>query len=168
MRGRGAREAVPDLRRLVLVSARDRRCRSRFRRAVPANFRHEALSVALAQQHPAVMKLEEDDRDLVLWLVGTHHGYGRPFFPSSSDPAPETETTVEIDNARLTAKAEEAPLRLDQGWFECAERLNRRYGPWELARLEAVVRLADHAASADEQKDTHGTETKADATEVIT
>jgi len=136
-------------------------------RAAPENFRHEALSVALAQRHPAVKKLDEDDRDLVLWLVGTHHGYGRPFFPPSSDPAPDTETTLEIDDRGLFAKAEEAPLRLDQGWFERAERLNRRFGPWELARLEAIVRLADHAASADEQKDTHRLETKAAATEAV-
>jgi CRISPR-associated endonuclease/helicase Cas3 len=127
--------------------------------------RHEALSVALARQHPAVMQLDEDDRDLVLWLVGTHHGYGRTFFPPCDDStvdSAETKVAVEIDGQKLTAKAGDAPLRLDQGWFERAEFLLRRYGPWELARLEAILRLADHAASADEQ------ETKADTTEVIT
>jgi hypothetical protein len=51
----------------------------------------------------------------------------------------------------LDVRADEAPLRLNQGWFERAARLRRRYGPWELARLEAILRLADHAATADEQ-----------------
>lgn len=129
--------------------------RSAGQRAAPENFRHEALSVALAQQHPAVMKLDEDDRDLVLWLVGTHHGYGRPFFPpcddSRIDGAKGPTVKVEIDDQELAATPADAPLRLDQGWFERAERLLRRYGPWELARLEAIVRLADHAASAEEQ-----------------
>jgi CRISPR-associated endonuclease/helicase Cas3 len=58
---------------------------------------------------------------------------------------------VSLSGAELSAIAGEAPLRLDQGWFERAERLRRAYGPWELARLEAILRLADHAASAEEQ-----------------
>lgn len=136
---------------LLAKSAREE-YRSRAVRAAPKNFRHEALSVALAKKHPVAATLAEEERDLVLWLVGTHHGYGRPFFPPSQDEAPQTGARLEIDAAQLTAQANEAPLRLDQGWFELAERLNRRYGPWELARLEAILRLADHAASAEEQE----------------
>jgi CRISPR-associated endonuclease/helicase Cas3 len=138
---------------LLAKSARIDRVRgghSRIR-AAPENFRHEALSVALAEKHPEVVALDAEARDLVLWLVGTHHGFGRPFFPPCRDPAPETQATVRIDNRTFVAEAREAPLRLDQGWFERAQRVNRRHGPWELARLEAILRLADHAASAEEQ-----------------
>ena len=125
---------------------------SRRLRAAPLDFRHEALSVALAGKHPRIASLSEEDRDLVLWLIGTHHGYGRPFFPPCVDPTPLTRVEVVIDDNELSAEAREAPIRLDQGWFELAERLRRRYGPWELARLEAILRLADHAASAEEQE----------------
>jgi CRISPR-associated endonuclease/helicase Cas3 len=120
--------------------------------AAPEGFRHEALSVALAERHPDLAKLSEDERALLLWLVGTHHGWGRPFFPPPKDSAPETEAALPLDGAELAAQAGEAPLRLDQGWFERVERLRRTYGPWELARLEAILRLADHAASAEEQE----------------
>jgi CRISPR-associated endonuclease/helicase Cas3 len=121
-------------------------------RAVPDGFRHEALSVAMAQKHPAVMALPAEQQDLALWLIGTHHGYGRPFFPPCYDPAPETEARITLHEAPLDARAKEAPIRLDQGWCELAERVRRRYGPWELARLEAIVRLADHLVSAEEQE----------------
>ena len=125
-------------------------------RATPESFRHEALSVALAEKHPAVAQLSQDERDLLLWLVGTHHGWGRPFFPPPTDEAAGTESRIPLDGMELSAAADEAPLRLDQGWFERAERLRRAYGPWELARLEAILRLADHAASADEQEGPSG------------
>ncbi len=124
----------------------------RGQRAVPENFRHEALSVPLAAKHLEVEALDENERDLLLWLIGTHHGYGRPFFPPCFDPEPATNAEVMIDGQSLAVTAAEAPLRLDQGWFERAERLRWRYGPWELARLEAILRLADHAASAEEQR----------------
>jgi CRISPR-associated endonuclease/helicase Cas3 len=123
-----------------------------MRRASPEGFRHEALSVALAEKHMDVIKLQNADRDLVLWLIGTHHGYGRPFFPPYEDPLPQTEVTVTGDGWSVTGKATDAPIRLDQGWFDRVLRLNRQYGPWELARLEAILRLADHAASALERR----------------
>lgn len=122
----------------------------RFPRAVPEHFRHEALSVAMAARHPEVAALDVLERDLVLWLIGTHHGFGRPFFPPCQEPLPHYRAEAEVDGVRLVAEAGEAPLRLDQGWFERAERLRRHYGPWELARLEAILRLADHVASAEE------------------
>jgi CRISPR-associated endonuclease/helicase Cas3 len=120
--------------------------------ATPKGFRHEALSVALAVKHPAIIGLSEEERDLALWLIGTHHGYGRLFFSPAVDPQPSTESVVTSDGAQLTARADEAPTRLDQGWFELAARVSRRYGPWELARLESMLRLADHFASAEEQQ----------------
>ncbi len=124
--------------------------------ATPKNFRHEALSVALARQYSTITQLNKEDCDLVLWLVGTHHGYGRPFFPpcedSTDDASKKAQVSVEIDGQVLTAKPSDAPLRLEQGWFERAGRLLQRFGPWELARLEAILRLADHVASADEQQ----------------
>jgi CRISPR-associated endonuclease/helicase Cas3 len=135
-----------------LLAKSGRGASSRSVRATPENFRHEALSVALAARHPALAELDEDDRDLVFWLIGTHHGYGRPFFPPCLDPQPTTVTELASDGTVLLARADAAPLRLDQGWFERATRLNRRFGPWELARLEGVLRLADHAASAEEQR----------------
>ena len=133
-----------------------RRGRSRSLKAAPDNFRHEALSVALASKHPEVVALSEKERDLVLWLIGTHHGYGKPFFLPSDDPASEIMAEVEVDKNALSAAAREAPLRMDQGWFELVERLRRRYGPWELARLESILRLADHGASAEEQEKANG------------
>ncbi len=127
------------------------RSQSRGLRAIPNGFRHEALSVALAEKHPEVVRLPEQDRDLVLWLIGTHHGYGRPFFPSCEDPLPQMEVSVDGSGWSVAVHCGDAPLRLDQGWVERCQRLNRRYGPWELARLEAILRLADHAASASER-----------------
>lgn len=118
-------------------------------RAVPEYFRHEALSVALAEQNPEIRTLPEDRRDLLFWLIGTHHGYGRPFFP----PCIDDQRSMLLEYEGMAAHVGDAPLRLDQGWFERAERLTRRHGPWELARLEAILRLADHRASAEEAQE---------------
>jgi CRISPR-associated endonuclease/helicase Cas3 len=50
---------------------------------LPDRWRHEALSVRLAMLHPKLS--EAADPALVLWLIGTHHGFGRPLFPHA-DP----------------------------------------------------------------------------------
>jgi CRISPR-associated endonuclease Cas3-HD len=157
LRGRGMLISLElvDLQDDVLLAKSARgQGRRNSSRATPNNFRHEALSVALAGMHPAVARLPSDDRDLVLWLIGTHHGYGRPFFPPMIDDASEIEATVPdgIVGPELRARGDDAPIRLDQGWFERAERLVRRFGPWELARLEAILRLSDHVASAEEER----------------
>jgi len=118
-------------------------------RAVPKYFRHEALSVAFAEKDPRIAALSPDEKDLVLWLIGTHHGYGRPFFP----PCLDDQSSMSLEYGGVTVRVGDAPLRLDQGWLELAERVTRRYGPWELARLEAVLRLADHCASEEEVRE---------------
>jgi CRISPR-associated endonuclease/helicase Cas3 len=104
---------------------------------LPDRWRHEALSVRLARTHAGLAGA--NDPDLVLWLVGTHHGYGRPLFPHC-DPM-EKEPEVGPQSLAFDWNG------LD--WPSLFSRLKARYGVWELARMEAILRLADHRASEE-------------------
>ena len=86
-------------------------------------FRHEALSVLEAG----------DQSELTKALIGTHHGYGRPLFPSDSlPPRANASTLSDADGDSLKRFAE----------------LNRIYTPWTLAWLESLLKSADARASA--------------------
>ena len=117
---------------------------------LPDKWRHEALSVRLA---PRVARFNEaQDRELVLWLIGTHHGYGRPFFPhcDADDDKPRKLPAVVGLPSELPAGPGPQSLAYDLDgldWPALFVRLKARYGVWELARMEAVLRLADHRAS---------------------
>jgi CRISPR-associated endonuclease/helicase Cas3 len=134
--------------------------------------RHEFNSVALAESHPAILE-EAHDPDLVLHLVGTHHGFGRPLPQIKMDDEPadlevvgrlndegfrlsDAENGQHVDSGqrlvRLRASSDlaETPLALDMAdrfW-----RLQERYGHHGLAWLEAILRLADHQQSAEEAR----------------
>jgi hypothetical protein len=56
--------------------------------------------VRLALENPRLQ--EAHDRALVLWLVGTHHGLGRPFF-DVRDPANEGDATALLDLPQVYA-----------------------------------------------------------------
>jgi CRISPR-associated endonuclease/helicase Cas3 len=117
------------------------------RAGLPDKWRHEALSVRLAREH--VRFQEANDGELVLWLIGVHHGYGRPLFPHA-DEAPPTELPDVLGG--LTAASGPGPQSLNfsfdgRDWTQIFERLKHRYGVWELAWMEAIIRLADHRAS---------------------
>ncbi len=121
--------------------------RAAARAGLPPGVRHEAWSVAAAEK-----LLEDRDqafRDLVLWLIGTHHGRGRPFFPPIEDPGAE-DFTLPCDDHEMRVPGDPGLHRLDSFWFDLRERLHRRFGPWRLAWLEAILRLADHRASEEE------------------
>ena len=117
---------------------------------LPDKWRHEALSVRLA---PHVARFNEvQDPELVLWLIGTHHGYGRPFFPhcDAADDKPRKLPAVIGLPSELPAGPGPQSLAYDRDgldWPALFVRLKARYGVWELARMEAVLRLADHRAS---------------------
>nr|WP_300327736.1 type I-U CRISPR-associated helicase/endonuclease Cas3 [Accumulibacter sp.] len=86
--------------------------------SLPRGWRHEMASAVLQKGA------------LVRYLVGSHHGLGRPLLPAAPD------------------------LGLWQklaGWAECWACLQRTYGPWGLAYLEALLRLADWTVSVEEQ-----------------
>jgi CRISPR-associated endonuclease/helicase Cas3 len=117
--------------------------------ALPRHWRHEVASVRIAAARLAQDQTAADP-DLLLWLIGTHHGYGRPFFPHDDDWDAYEMTLLGTKLHRAPG-----PDKLDfdwdgTDWAGLMERLQSRYGPWELAFLEACLRLADHRASAGE------------------
>lgn len=120
---------------------------------LPDKWRHEALSVRAAIAHPALKQAH--DRLLVLWLIGTHHGHGRPNFPHA-DPVDREGKKLHLPTAlgeQLLLKGKEpGPQSLafafdDLNWAEIFVALKEEYGIWGVARLEAFMRLADHRAS---------------------
>lgn len=119
---------------------------------LPKGARHEVASLGFAERHPKLR--EAHDPALVLWLIGTHHGHGRPLFPSVEWPARGTSFEVDLgDDAGRVRSAEALPLpELTARWIDMRSDLTARYGPWGLARMEAILRLADHRRSELEQE----------------
>lgn len=97
-------------------------------RAAPmllAGFRHELASLVDAP---------EGTSDLALYLVGSHHGWGRPYWQPKA---------YDRKQARKSKKAAEAATRRFGG-------LQRQWGPWGLAYLDAIFKAADGLASSAE------------------
>lgn len=128
----------------------------RNRAGLPDGFRHEFVSVALVRSARSSLlgNLPADKADLVEYLVGTHHGRGRPLPPATPEPDPNRPETTALswEGHRLSARSDHRLWRLDGGWPELFWRLVGRHGPWGLAYLEAVMRLADGSRSAEEQR----------------
>ena len=112
--------------------------------------RHEVASVALAQSNDELMDRARDP-DLVLHLVATHHGRGRPLPMIIADPCPR-ELTYEFGDMFLTAYSEFSETNLALEIADRFWRLSAKYGHHGLAWLEAILRLADHRRSDEEAK----------------
>ena len=129
------------------------------RAGLPDGWRHEALSVRIARAHPRFA--DAQDPALVLWLIGTHHGLGRPFFdfadPGEGDAGHEEPAAcLEVDDWRLVHGPGPQSMAFDvdgADWAALYQQLRQRYGIWGLAHLEALLRLADHRASESEKHD---------------
>jgi CRISPR-associated endonuclease/helicase Cas3 len=120
--------------------AKGERCSAREfarRRAdfeLPKGFRHEFKSVELAKA--ATDWAHGCDRELVLYLIGSHHGYGRAMAPFWPEPNGGPQVAA-----------------LDSGWADRYWSLIRRYGWWGLAYLEAILRRADCVRSREEERE---------------
>lgn len=125
--------------------------RARARAGYPEGGRHEFQSLALIDACSALLS-GASDPDLVQHLVASHHGYGRPFPPVVEDPNP-VEVRVTHGGIESRARSDYRLYQLDRGVPGRFWRLVRRYGWWGLAFLEAVLRLADHRRSEEEQQD---------------
>jgi CRISPR-associated endonuclease/helicase Cas3 len=146
----------PDEPAPVLAKSGRRPVRPAATTGLPDRWRHEALSVRLAVASDALDGAQ--DPGLLLWLVGTHHGHGRPFFPHA-DPADGTARTLRGpggEELRLDPGPGPQALAFDwrgRDWATLFAELRARYGVWELARLEAILRLADHRVSERERRE---------------
>jgi CRISPR-associated endonuclease/helicase Cas3 len=105
-----------------------------FNNVETEGYRHEFGSlVDLTKKNGSLVgKLtDHPQQDLILHLVAAHHGWARPHFPQRAfDPE---------HLADSPATAHEAALRF--------ARLQTRFGWWQLAYLESLVKAADAMAS---------------------
>ena len=113
----------------------------------PAGGRHEGLSARLVRRwlelHPA--SCNPPLHGLLLHLVISHHGSGRPLLPPVDD-ATATVVSEVVEGASVEASADLSVADWDQP--ARFRQLSDWFGPWGLALLEAILRQADHAVSA--------------------
>lgn len=127
------------------------------RSSYPRGARHEVLSVAMIEGVRGIVAAKAHDLELVLHLVGSHHGYCRPFAPAVADVEPvnvvlDGHTSAAHGQIDFPATNSDHRLhRLDSPLAERFWRLVERYGWLELCWLETILRLADHRASESEE-----------------
>ncbi len=139
----------PDL--VLAKSARPVPGGSGHRSELPPHWRHEALSVRIAARNPRLASAA--DPELVLWLIGTHHGLGRPFFPHADE-----RDACEQSGLPHAGPGPQSLAYSFRGfsWPDLYDRLKARYGLWDLARMEVILRLADHRVSERERESGKG------------
>ncbi|MHB8319074.1 MAG: type I-G CRISPR-associated helicase/endonuclease Cas3g [Acidimicrobiales bacterium] len=127
------------------ATPRDRWERDRVMAGWPRGGRHEELSrrllLAYLEKHPE----ETWDVDLVVHLVISHHGYGRPLLRGVPDKAPPW-VTGRVEGMEVTVSGDLSEVDWDQP--ARFRRLCERYGYWGLALMESIVRQADHQVSS--------------------
>jgi CRISPR-associated endonuclease/helicase Cas3 len=123
---------------------------ARERSAYPAGYRHELLSVAMLQTNADALS-RANDPELVLHLIGSHHGWCRPFAPAVHH-GPPLPVSFSWNGVTYTADTAHGLASFDSGIAERFWILTERYGWWTLAWFEALVRLADHRASEESSR----------------
>jgi CRISPR-associated endonuclease/helicase Cas3 len=142
-------------------------CRGRHARR---HFRHELASMLAWLTH----RSKEPHADLIAYLIAAHHGKVRMSLRAMPDEKSPAELTKRFargiwEGDRLPSIAlrdeivPETVLRLDlmelgegdmgPSWTERTQRLLEIHGPFRLAWLETLVRIADWRASRMEQED---------------
>ncbi len=134
------------------------------------SFRHELASLLLLDGLLRGLLDGVDDPDLVRYLVLAHHGKLRVQVRGPDDTDDETLLGLKRGSVitcpallgqaagELTVDIEQFGFGGERSWTRTALRLRDRYGPFVLAYLETLVRIADWRASADAAEAPHGLE----------
>jgi CRISPR-associated endonuclease/helicase Cas3 len=112
--------------RVVLAKSDHRR----FNNELCKNYRHEFGSLVRATREPPIG--EHLQRELICHLIAAHHGWARPHFRSDLDDP-------EADSDQIASILAETP--------RIYARLQRSFGRWGLAWLEALLKSADVMAT---------------------
>lgn len=114
----------------------------------PKGGRHEELSRRIVEAWLLTGThefLSHETADLLLHLVVSHHGHGRPLVSPVADNSCGTSLKYQIEDTPVSVESDlsvgdwEQPSRF--------KRLNTIYGRWGLALAETIVRQADHQSS---------------------
>jgi CRISPR-associated endonuclease/helicase Cas3 len=124
------------------------------------HFRHELASLLMLEGPLSGLLADLEEADLARYLVLAHHGKLRVQVREPGDAEPgvllglEQDATVAVPpllgqpGGDLAVDLEQFALGGDRSWTRTALALRDRYGPFVLAYLETVVRIADWRASA--------------------
>jgi CRISPR-associated endonuclease/helicase Cas3 len=115
----------------------------------PKGQRHEMLSLKFLELLGIDSRWKMIDPDLVRILVGTHHGYGRVWPRVCGDAFPISIAQPMTDKPVQTTSRTDYH-RLDSPWADRWNTVNKRYGYWQTAQWEAILRLSDWFVSANE------------------
>jgi CRISPR-associated endonuclease/helicase Cas3 len=125
-----------------------------------ASFRHELASLLLLEGPLSQLLAEASDPDLAKYLVLAHHGKLRIQVREATDQVPDVVLGLKQDDvaeippllgqpaSHLSINLDQFSLGGEQSWTREALALRDRWGPFVLAYLETVVRIADWRASA--------------------
>ncbi len=144
------------------------------RHAIP-HFRHEMASVLFLLQNREILnEIDEESFKLIVYIVACHHGKIRLSIKSLPDEIDrfkkkqirvargiEEGSIVRAINIANLAFPETAltlePMELGRidgyNWLDLSLRLREQYGPFVLAYLESLLRVADIRASRDRGED---------------
>ncbi len=120
---------------------------------LPRDLRHEVESVAILQRALATDGVDGLppglDHELLLHLVGTHHGLGRPVPRLPHGGAASREYLARAAGVAGTGSGDGVGAWSDGEWLERFLTVTGRYGPWGSAYLGALLVLADRTVSGE-------------------
>jgi len=116
----------------------------------PSGARHEFVSVRLFERVEGDVA-QRAIPELARLLIGTHHGFGRPFAPVVLDRS-AIDVKLSLDGREVGVSSDHGLYHLDSGWTDLFWSLVRHFGWWGLAYLEALLITADRYVSAREQQ----------------
>ncbi|MGH3301105.1 MAG: type I-G CRISPR-associated helicase/endonuclease Cas3g [Streptosporangiaceae bacterium] len=134
--------------------------KDRLRFAGNVKFRHELGSLLLVEGPLHDLLAEAPDPDLARYLILAHHGKLRLQVREPADATPgvllglaqgdvaEVPGLLGEPASQLTIELDQFSFGGDRSWTRDALGLRDRYGPFVLAYLETLVRIADWRASA--------------------